>query len=912
MIGHCGWRRALRAGLVGTLAVAGGCTRMRTDLGARPDLYVAPAGNDAWSGRAATAGAHGAGPFATLQRARDEIRRLKQAGPLPAGGITVGLAAGSYELKEPLELTAQDSGGSDAPIVYRAMRGAEVRLVGGRQVTNFVPVTDAAVLQRLDEGARGKVFQADLRALGITDLGEVAANGKRLEVFFQDKPMTLARWPNEGFVRIVDVVGGEPHKIHGISGDKIGKFVYDGERPSRWLGEPDAWLHGYWFWDWSDERQPIESIDTAKHVIALKPPYHGYGYRKNQWYYALNLLCELDAPGEWYLDRGTGLLYFWPPAPLEQGRAVVSVLPRLVSCRETSNVTFRGMILEATRDTAIAIDGGSGMRVVGCVIRNTGGAAVSAAGTDHGVIGCDVYATASGGIHLTGGDRKTLTPGRCFAENNHVHHYARWNRVYKPGITLSGVGNRASHNLIDNAPHMAMGFDGNDHLIEFNEIHSVCYESNDAGAIYTGRDWSMCGTVIRHNYLHDISGFEGRGCVGVYLDDQFGGTQVYGNLFYKVTRAAMIGGGRNCTIENNIFVDCVPATHVDARGLGWAASGFDLLKERLEQWPYKEPPWSARYPYLVGLLDDDPMAPKGNVIARNICVGGRWGDFDAKAQPLVTFQDNLLDQDPRFVNAEKLNFALEKDSPAWRLGFKAIPLEEIGLYRDPARASWPVVSAVRPGTAPVPKATAAARAAVVCKAARAAAPITVDGRITPAEWPLTEAARTLVIEQGFEGGKVSPASQAWILWDDEALYVAIDNPINPKFPIHPGNRWGRDDAVELAWRKPASGGAASPILILRGYPSGHFESSPEAGAPADAVARAAAGVEYKAVQVDATRWTAEWRVPWAAMGVDPAEQPRLQFNLSVRKSADEQWLEWQSTGGCTWEVERAGVLELLR
>jgi hypothetical protein len=886
---------------------------MSTVLSAAPvEFFVAPGGNDGWSGRAATAGPNGAGPFATLSRARDEIRVLKQAGPLPAGGATVEVAAGVYELAEPLELTAADSGTAEAPIVYRASAGAEVRLVGGRQVTNFVPVTDPAVLQRLDEGARGQVFQADLKALGITDFGEVATDGKRLEVFFQDKPMTLARWPNEGFVRIVDVVGGAPHKIHGIPGDKIGRFTYDGERPSRWAGEADAWLHGYWFWDWSDQRQQIESIDPEKHVLAVKPPYHQYGYRKNQWYYALNLLAELDAPGEWYLDRTAGLLYFWPPAPLDQGRTLVSVLPALISCTNTSAVTFRGLTLEATRGTPVTIGGGSGMRVIGCVIRNTGGSAVSASGSDHGVIGCDVYETAAGGIHLAGGDRQTLTPAGNFAENNHVHHYARWNRVYNPGITLHGVGNRASHNLIDNAPHMAMGFGGNDHLIEFNEIHSVCFESNDAGAIYTGRNWSMCGTVIRSNYLHHINGFEGRGCVGVYLDDQFGGTQITGNLFYKVTRAAMIGGGRNCTIENNIFIDCVPATHVDSRGLGWAAGGRGGLEEGLKSLPYQTPPWSERYPYLVKLLEENPMAPVGNVIARNICVGGRWGDFDGQAKPLVTFQDNLLDEDPRFVDAERQDFALRPDSPAWKLGFKAIPLEKIGLYRDEARASWPVVSAVRPLTEPPPSAKALSRKApVVFRVPRLAAPVTVDGTITPAEWFGLEVARGLVIEQGIQGEKVSPPSAAWVAWDDAALYIAIDNAINPKFPIRPGNQWGQDDAVELAWCNPAAGKEA-PILVLRGFPSGHFAGSEEAGASAAALQRALEGVQYKAQLVDAKRWTAEWRLPFAALGIDPAKPARLQFNLSVRKSADEVWVEWQGTAGSTWQVGNAGVLELAR
>ena len=114
--------------------------------------------------------------------------------------------------------------------------------------------------------------------------------------------------------------------------------------------------------------------------------------------------------------------------------------------------------------------------------------------TRHGVAGCDIYETGDGGIALTGGDRKTLTPGGLLADNNHIHHYSRWNRIYQPAIALNGVGNRATHNLIHDAPHMAIVFGGNDTRIEFNEIHSVCYESNDAGAIYAGRNWTMRGT----------------------------------------------------------------------------------------------------------------------------------------------------------------------------------------------------------------------------------------------------------------------------------------------------------------------------------------------------------------------------------------------------------------------------------
>ena len=889
---------------------------MTAAIAAPVKLYVAPNGNDAWSGQSATAKAP-SGPLATFAGARDAVRKLKAAGQLPQGAV-IEFAAGVYEASAPVEFTADDSGADNAPIIYTARPGAEVRLIGGKEVTNFKPVTDKQVLLRLDPASDGKVLQADLKALGVTDFGDVVASGKRLEVFFQDKPMTLSRWPNTGFTRIVDVVGGAPHKIHGIPGDKIGKFTYDGDRPSRWLGEKDPWVEGYWFWDWADQRQKIESIDTEKKVIALQPPYHTYGYRKNQWYYAFNMLSELDQPGEWYLDRETGILYFWPPADIKQGKTLVSISPRVISTNNTANVTFRGFTIEATRDTAVVINGANHTNVAACTIRNTGGSAVSLSGKDSSVTGCDVYETANGGIHLTGGDRKTLTPANLVADDNHVHDYARWNRVYNPGITAQGVGNRISHNLIDNAPHMAIGFGGNNHVIEFNEIHSVCYESNDAGAIYTGRNWSMAGTVIRNNYLHHINGFEGRGCVGVYLDDQFGSTNIVGNLFFNVTRAAMVGGGRNCNIDNNVFVDCNPSTHVDSRGLGWAASGNPGMVSSLTDLPYKESPWKDQYPWLVTLLDDEPMAPKYNVISRNIAVGGRWGDFDGKAKPYVTFTDNILDQTPealfatpqKFANPDATpqatDFTLRPDCVAFKVGFKALPLAKMGLYQSPDRASWPVLSTVRPMAAPPPVVQRAQRKATVTyKVSKLQGPVTIDGSL--GEW----GGSPMVIEQGLQGEKTTPPSQAWLAYDDKALYVAIDNSTDPKFPIHLTNQWGQDDAVEIAVKNPAAGKDA-PILVLRGYPNGYFESSAEAGAT-DAQAKAALqGVQYAGKIVEARKWTAEWRIPWAALGIDLSKQTTFPFNLSVRKSANELWLQWQGTGGSTWQVDNAGLIELVK
>ena len=854
-------------------------------------IYVAPDGSDENLGTRAK-------PFGTLERARDAVRA--------GGGTTVVLKAGTHERAKPLELTKADSGTAAAPVVYRAAPSAEVRLSGGKRVTDWKPVADKAMLDRLDPAARGKVVQADLKALGVTNYGSPKGGG--LELFFNDQPMTLARYPNDGFIRITGLVEPNTVNVRGTKGSKTGKFMYEGDRPARWAGEKDAWVHGYWFWDWSDQRHPVESIDAAKKTLAVKPPYHGYGYRVGQWFYGLNLLCEIDQPGEWHLDRETGILTFWPPSDVAKGRAVVSVIPTLIQAKGVSHVTFQGFTLEACRGTAIRIEGGTDCHVVGCTIRNLGGSAVDIAGaTDSGVYGCDITGTGDGGISLSGGDRTTLTPARLYAENNHIHHYARWNRMYKAAIHLGGVGNRASRNLIHNAPHMAIGFGGNDHVIELNEIHSVCHESNDAGAMYSGRDWTQRGTVVRHNYLHHISGFQGRGCVGVYLDDMFSGTEIVGNVFYQVTRAAFIGGGRDCTVENNLFVDCRPALHIDARAMGWAAGSVPgVMKQRLDAMPYKSELWRKRYPRLVDTWDDEPAKPKGNVVARNVSWLGRWDGVDARSRPFVTFTDNLVDIDPKFVGTPPRSFELRKDSPAWKIGFKPIPLDRIGLYRDARRASWPVTHSVRPMPEPPPPAPKKGTAPVA-KAVRRSKPIAMDGAIGKAEWPGPK----LTLAQDVSGRKATPESAAWLAWDDEHLWVAFDNAVDSKRPLPKSNVWGQDDAVEVALRNPAAGKDA-PIFVLRGFPNGHAESSTEAGAPAPVAAKAGGDMQFAAKVIGKDRWTTELRIAWAALGIDPRKHRKLQCSLTVRKPAGDLWLMWEGTRGYSWDVHRAGILELVK
>ncbi|MCE5249212.1 right-handed parallel beta-helix repeat-containing protein [bacterium] len=710
-------------------------------------FYVSLSGNDSWSGKLTEPNsANTDGPFTTLDRGRNAVRSLKQGASLPAGGVTVHIREGAYPLSSTFTLTSEDSGTESAPVVWCSFNGEKVQLVGGKEITGFKPVTDKAVAGRIDEGYRDKVLVTDLMAQGITDYGEITSRGgPGLELFFKDARMILSRWPNDGWTTIADVPqtgelvfkGELPHMRFGLPvGRHYGRFTYEGDRPKRWKDVDEIVLHGYWTWDWYDEFLKVSSIDTKRREIRIKEPHSHYGYCKEQRYYALNILEELDSPGEWYLDRKNGLLYFWPPEPIESGRAFVSILRNpLISLENTEYVTIRGLNLEFSRGSAVTVTGGSHNLVAGCTTRNLGELALSiSGGTNNGITGCDIYDVAAGGITLDGGDRKTLTPGGNYATNNHIHHYSAWIRTYQSAITVSGVGNRVAHNLIHDAPHSGIMLGGNEHIIEFNELHTLAQQTGDVGAFYMGRDWTQRGNIIRYNYFHDLLGPGLHGVMAVYLDDWSSGTTIYGNIFHKAGRAAFIGGGRDNTVENNIFVECAPSAHVDARGLGWAKYYFDksmdiyvnTLFDRMDAMNFREPPYSERYPELLKLYDDDPAIPKNNKIIRNVSYGGRWLDlYDGVDFSTVMVKDNLIadpvlckwirklggqaidypngdkeitdiltsngnmvtDTNPGFVDPEHGNFQLRDDSPAYKLGFKRIPVEQIGLSVDEYRSA---------------------------------------------------------------------------------------------------------------------------------------------------------------------------------------------------------------------------------
>ena len=635
-------------------------------------------------------------PFASLRGARDAIRALRRTNGLPEGGVVVTVQPGGYRVTETLKLEAGDSGTEASPIVYRAEVAAKARFTGGVRISGFAPVTDAAILARLPEESRGKMLQTDLGAQGIIDFGELRPRGfgfnppAAAEVFFDGRPLQPGRWPNEGYVqtgKVLDAGGG----AQGAA------FQYSGDRPARWTQARDPWVFGFWRFLWADASLGVAGIDTQARQLKLAHPYgYGGGVAEDMPYYAYNLLEEIDQPGECYLDRTTGILYVYPPSDPAKATVEFSLLATpFVQMDEVSHVTLEGLLFELGRTNAVVINGGDHCLVAGCVIRKLAGdGIVIEGGSNHGVLSCDLYTLGRGGTRVKGGDRRTLTAGGQFVENCHVHHFSRLDRTYTPAVLMDGCGNRIAHNLFHDSPCHAIRLEGNDHVVELNEIHSVLQESDDQGGLDMFFNPTYRGDILRYNFWHDIgNGLTPCGQAGIRLDDAISGVIVYGNVFWRCSHAnfggLQIHGGKENEVDNNVFADCDYGISFSGWGPErWKAflASEAVVKATTEDVDIRKPLYSTRYPALAHLEE----SPDVNMVWRNLAY--HCGAFLTRDRGIQDLMDNRVSsQDPGLAEAEPRErlrrLAAVIGEPA---GFRPIPWKEIGLYEDRLRTSLPV------------------------------------------------------------------------------------------------------------------------------------------------------------------------------------------------------------------------------
>jgi len=716
---HESYRRDIIDRLENIDGLADGATEKRRDEKFRERLkspghtiYVALNGRDGNPGTREL-------PFATIGRAQEEARKIKERG-MPEGGIAVYLRGGRYFIEDGLSFVKEDSGTAGAPVVYRGYPGEKVRIIGGRDITSlFKPLDDPGVLKRLPEEAKDRVWAADLKKAGITDYGQLlnrgmgSSNPAALELFYNTLPMNLARWPKEGWDRVNGLVAREGDEENPTF--EKGRFTYAGNRPKLWVEDREnIWITGYFSRPWHRTHTRVAGIDAENRIVNLTPDtrypkshgHHDVPVIVDAPYYFYNVLSELSAPGEFYMDRETGILYFYPPGEIDGSEIIISTLEApVLSAEKASHMVFFGLTLECTRHEGMKITGGSDNLIAGCIIRNTGTAGVIIdGGWNNSIFGCDMHDLGAGGISLSGGDWEKLIPAGHYVANNHIYRFNRFDGGYRPAVSMGGTGQRVSHNVISDSPHQALTFSFNEHLIEFNEFYDVVHEARDAGAIYTygePRFLMNRGNVMRYNFFHHISE---RGSplkthlvAGLYIDALNGGMTVEGNIFFRCTERALYAHGPDNRIENNLFIKNNAGISFADRSWLLDASRLKTLIPRNEKLcrrvRYKQPSWSYRYPQLTGVFEDNlPLGrTEKNVVGRNINTGGLFISSAGIRKEKNLLRNNWNMGEPFFVNAEERNFRLREGAPVFGIkGIQPVPFEKIGVYEDPLRASWPV------------------------------------------------------------------------------------------------------------------------------------------------------------------------------------------------------------------------------
>lgn len=668
-------------------------------------LYVSGQGNDAWSGTLPEPDAdRGDGPLATLEQARDLLRQCRGSGP-----ATVVVRGGTYPRHQSFVLGPQDSGSGGAPVTWQAAAGEEVRLTGGLLLPGgaLTPVTDPDTRDRLKPAARDHVLCLDLAALGVAlpagfpdaFRGWPAAP----EIFCDDRRLTPARWPNQGWAHVSRIVESGARPRDGDESGRLGTFEYAEEEPDRWRPETGVWLQGYWCYDWYDETLRIESLDRANRRITLARP-HLYslmqGNPSPRRYRALNLLEELDEPGEYVLDHAGQRLYVWLPEAGRSARLVLSTLDApIIAVQGAADLVLRGFVVEAGMGDGILVRDGCRVAIEACTVRNLRLRGIRIeGGVHHRVEACDVHDVGTEGIVLAGGDRRQLMPAGHQALNNHIWRFSRLQFTSAYGLVFGGVGNRAAHNLIHDAPHQAVFVGGNDHVFELNVVHHVCTETDDCGALYKGRNPSCRGNLIRHNVWHHIGSPMGHGSAAIYFDDGDGGDAVIGNLFYRCGDpgkgsfgTVFSHGGHDNLAAGNVFVECL-------RPLGSAPWADPLWREAVNGgadcfWTEKlrqevdisRPPFTNRYPELTGFLEAQPAERRVNRARGNLmvnCCQASSGNWQVPAA--INWE---TEEDPGFVDAANGDYRLRPDAPVYRrlAGFQPLPLQQVGLQYDPLR-----------------------------------------------------------------------------------------------------------------------------------------------------------------------------------------------------------------------------------
>jgi len=557
-------------------------------------------------------------PFKTVNKVKDVIRELiKEKSNKVNKDIVVAIMGGEYYFKKGLSFNELDSLPNGHRITYTSYNKEEVVFSGGIKIkaSDFKDLTSEDSL-RLKEDARENVKVINLLEKGIDleTIGKLHSIGRysqgkkygeeagtNVELFYDDQKMELSKYPNTGFSKIGQIIdyGEASENVPDIvDWDKTPsprppKFrVHEDmkERMKSWKKQTSGlnaiWTYGYFYWDWADVSSPVLDFDASLGELHLKYS-STYGIKEGGLYYVYNVFEELDSGGEYYIDRENGNLYvYFPKGYSKDSYITMSLLnENIISVNKTKNLTIDGLTLEYGKSGGIEVNSDN-VVISNMLIRNISSDGIKVHGKDNLVIGNEVKNVGRNGIvvgnplnykegNIDNDIRKDgLRIENNIVKNNYIHSYGENTKSGIAGISILGVGNKISHNEIFDAPFTGILYAGNEHIIEYNHIHHVVKMSSDAGAIYSGRNLSFFGNVIRYNVIADL----GSGSFtpnGIYFDDCLAGQVAYGNLLVNIPgNGFLIGGGREHKIYDNVIINARDPIRYDSRAYDGLNGGW--------------------------------------------------------------------------------------------------------------------------------------------------------------------------------------------------------------------------------------------------------------------------------------------------------------------------------------------------
>jgi hypothetical protein len=650
-------------------------------------FYVSNTGNDKWSGTLPAPNAKSNdGPFATIEQARDAIRKLRSKKQL-SKPVTVMIRSGTYFLDHTIVFDSKDSGTEKYPITYKAYPGEKPVISGGRQIdASWETHNEEIMVCTLPEVKKGNWFFRQL--------------------FVNNKRQTRARFPQKGYNLIKEAISDTAFRY------KKGDF-------KRWQNLEDVEIVAYHSWNAS--RLRVAELNESKQIVRCKDANapHPLTWRSDSRplrYYVDNVLEGLQSPGNWYLEKHTGKLYYWPKGKIKDLKIIAPVVKQLLRFENVENIHLRGITFSDTgwdlpekgypdcgdvgdivKPSAITFENVKNCSFEDNVIRNTGTYALEFTGSNNRIIGNKIYSTGSGGIISRNYDEK-----HNIISYNHIHHCGS---VYPSavGINIDDGGGIVAHNLVHHTGHSCVygrhwatetqsierANQEQSLIIEYNELHHPMMQVNDGAGIFI-RDSNI---IIRNNLIYDCYAPTlglGSAGYGIYLGCETRSTHVYKNVVYNTQAGQLIWfKNRNNTLENNIFIngeetqlDYANPENLSHKNIQVTRNIFYNTNEDCELFRFKNKENS-----LPAVSDSNLFYCNRECMYCNLVIRDFFSPLDVN-----TFRDwqkqgfdtHSIIADPLFVDPENQNYNLKPQSPAFKLGFEPIDLSHVGLRgREP-------------------------------------------------------------------------------------------------------------------------------------------------------------------------------------------------------------------------------------